>query len=118
MKFIEKIDPLTGEVFIASRSNQLFANDENRVRFNNEKAKELRDKKSFVDKQLHKNLLILIEIMNGKDEGVFHRQFLIGKGYSLNVLTHYESHTGKDCRAVYNYILFPEGSENIKIIKK
>ena len=41
MKPLEKTDPLTGEVFTAFRANQVFANDENRIRYNNLKAKEL-----------------------------------------------------------------------------
>ena len=45
MGSIEKIDPYTGEAFIALRSNQVFANGENRIRFNNEKAKEIRIEK-------------------------------------------------------------------------
>lgn len=118
MKSIEKIDPLTGERFIALRSNQVFATEENRIRFNNEKAKEIRIEKSFVDKPLHKNLLILTELMEGKLESIFHEQFLNGKGYSLNVMTHYEEYEGKSCRAIYNYLIMRIDSENIKIVKK
>ena len=92
MKSIEKIDPLTGERFIALRSNQVFATEENRIRFNNEKAKEIRIEKSFVDKPLHKNLLILTELMEGKLESIFHE--------------------------IYNYLIMRIDSENIKIVKK
>ena len=118
MEFIEKTDPFTGELFIPTRSNQVFATDENRVRFNNEKAKELRLKKSFVDKPLLKNIKVLDELLKGKTEIEVHKQFLLGKGYSLAVFTHYEEITGNRCHALYNYVLINKENEIIKIIKK
>lgn len=118
MKTFEKIDPLTGDVFLAIRSNQVFASDENRIRFNNLKAKEERLGKSFVDKPLLKNRRILNDLMDGKTEEVFHKQFLLGRGYNFSVLTHNEIFEGKAHIAVYNYILAPIDGEKIKIIKK
>ena len=56
--------------------------------------------------------------MGGKLECTFHEQFLNGKGYSLNVMTHYEEYEGKSCRAIYNYLIMRIDSENIKIVKK
>lgn len=118
MKTIEKTDPLTSEVFIPLRSNQVFANDENRIRFNNLKAKELRENKSQVDKPLLNNFRILTELMAGKQEEIFHKQFLLGRGYSFLVFTNYEDYNGKRCLAVYNYIIAPIEGDHIKIIKK
>ena len=118
MKQIEKTDPLTGEIFTAYRTNQVFATDENRIRFNNLKAKELRESKSQIDKPLLNNFRILNELMAGKKEEVFHKQFLLGKGYSFLVLTHYEEFNGKRFMAVYNFIIVPQEGDNIKIVRK
>jgi len=118
MKQIEKTDPLTGEIFTAYRTNQVFATDENRIRFNNLKAKELRNDKSQVDKPLHNNYRILNELMAGKQEAVFHKQFLLGRGYSFMVLTHYEELAGKNFMAVYNFIIVSQDGDKIKIVRK
>ena len=118
MKSIEKTDPLTGEVFTALRSNQVFANNENRIRYNNLKAKELRENKSHIDKPLLNNYRILNVLMTGKTEEFFHKQFLLGRGYSFLVLTHYEEHNEKKCIAVYNFILLPLDGDKIKVIRK
>lgn len=118
MKPIEKTDPLTGEIFIAFRANQVFATDENRIRFNNLKAKKLRESKSEIDKPLLINYRILNELMAGKKEEVFHKQFLLGKGYNFSVLTHNELINGKPHIAIYNFILAPVDGEKIKIIRK
>ena len=118
MNNIEKTDPLTGQVFIASRSNQVFASDENRIRYKNLKTKEIRESKSRIDKPLLNNFRILNDLMAGKDEEVFHKQFLLGRGYSFLVLTHYEEHNDNKYIAVYNFILMPLEGDKIKIIRK
>jgi hypothetical protein len=118
MKQIEKTDPLTGEIFTAFRANQVFATDENRIRFNNLKAKELRESKSEIDKPLLINFRILNELMVGKKEDVFHKQFLLGRGYSFMVLTHYEELAGKNFMAVYNFIIVSQEGDKIKIVRK
>lgn len=118
MKPIEKTDPFTGEIFIAFRANQVFASDENRIRYNNLKAKEIRESKSQVDKPLLNNFRILNELMTGKSEEVFHKQFLLGRGYNFTVLTHNEILNGKPHIAIYNFILAPVDGDKIKIIRK
>ncbi len=118
MEFIEKTDPLTGEPFFASRANQVFASDENRIKYNNLKAKTLRDRRSFVDKPLHTNLRILNELMGSKTEIELHRQFLIGKGFDVQVFTHSEEIDGKDYFAIYEFIIIPLPNDQIKIIRK
>ena len=52
------MDPLTGEEFVPKRSNQKFASRENQIRYNNLKAKEIRQAKSKTRKiSFKKNLL-------------------------------------------------------------
>ena len=118
MKFIEKTDPLTGEMFFPSRSNQVFANDENRIKYNNLKAKTFRDRKSFVDKPLHTNLRILNALMGTKTELELHRQFLIGRGFDVQVFTHSVELNGKDYYAIYEFVIIPLTNDQIKIVRK
>ena len=118
MKPIEKTDPLTGKKFTAFPANQVFATDENRIRFNNLKAKELRESKSEIDKPLLINFRILNQLMAGKKEEVFHKQFLLGRGHSFMVLTHYEERAGKNFMAVYNFIIVSQDGDKIKIVRK
>lgn len=117
MEFIEKIDPLTGEYFIPSRTNQVFATEENRIAYNNAKAKSFRNRKAFVDKPLHKNMQILSELLNGKNFVEVHRQFLLGRGFSLNTFTHYSEHQSKPYPSVYEFTIIPLGNDLFKIIR-
>jgi hypothetical protein len=111
-------DALTKQQFEPSRSNQRFQYPENRIRFHNLKAQAIRKEKRFIDKPLSQNYKILTDIMNGKKEGAFHRQFLLGKGFDFNVKTHYEFYNEKNWNAIYNYIIVPCTNDIIKIILK
>jgi hypothetical protein len=102
---MERKDLLTGETFIPQRINQVFASSANRITFHNVKATKLRHNSAYVNKPLHRNLKILNELMFGKKEQKFHKQFLIGKGYSFNVFTHYQKIENKNIPCIYNYAL-------------
>lgn len=110
-------DLLTDEEFIPLRINQKFARPMNRVIYYNNKANELRHKVAFVNKPLHINIRILDEIMKDKTESIFHQQFLLGKGFSFNVHTHYEKYDGKNHNAIYQYIILRLENDKIKIIR-
>lgn len=110
-------DLLTGEVFIAHRINQVFANAMNRIAYHNKKANELRHSAAYINKPLHTNLRILNELMKSKRERTFHKQFLLGKGFSFTVHNHINHHEGKNHYAVYQYTLVNLGDEQIKIIR-
>jgi len=106
----------SGEEFIPMRSNQKFANSYNRIKYHNEKLKEIREARSSVDNKLHKNYCILLALMKGKAQESFHKQFLIGKGYSFNVMTHYELYEKIKRHAVYDFLIIEDGY-SICIIK-
>ncbi len=112
-----KLDLLTGEEFIPKRSTQKFANAKNRIAYHNMNATKLRQSISHINKPLHQNLRILNELMNDKNEAVFHKQFLLGKGFSFSVHTHLEKYNDNNFCAVYQYIFFPLENQQIKIIK-
>jgi len=113
-----KVDLLTGEKFTAKRSNQNFANPQNRIKYYNEKAKKQRQRVAYINRPLQINLKILDELLLEKEKLVVHKQFLLGKGYSFEVFTHYSAFEGKNYYALYQYIIVPLENEQFKIVKK
>lgn len=110
-------DLLTGEAFVPQRINQVFAKSENRIAFHNKKANDLRHSAAFINKPLHVNLRILNELMKGKKERTFHKQYLLGKGFSFSVFNHVNFYEGKNYYAIYEYTVMNLGKDQIKIIK-
>ena len=53
-----QIDPFTGEEFIPKKISQRFANKENRIKFNNEKAKKIRIEQAPIINPLKLNFKI------------------------------------------------------------
>jgi hypothetical protein len=106
----------TGEGFNPTRANQKFASTKNRINYHNAKLKKVRDARASIDNKLHKNYHILLELMKDKTNGSFHKQFLKGKGYSFNVLTHYEEYKDKNRHAIYDFIIIEEVN-GIRIIR-
>jgi hypothetical protein len=113
---MKRQDLLTKEEFVPSRINQKFARPENRIKYYNDKAKQFRHSVSYINKPLHLNIKILRELMFGKKEATFHKQFLIGKGFSFGVLTHVKEYEGMNLYSVYNYTVITMANEQIKII--
>ena len=112
-----KTDPLTNEEFIPLRINQKFANPKNRIKFYNNKANSLRNSKRFVNRPLHKNLCILNDLMKGVKTKTFHKEFLLGKGYIFNIITHYSKYETKTLPALYQYLIKTfVGGDHISII--
>ena len=111
------IDKHTGEEFVKTRVNQVFAKAKNRIAYYNKKANDLRRSVAYINKPLHTNLRILNNLMALKREEVFHKQFLEGKGFSFAVHTHYGRVGDKSHFAIYQYVIMKEPNEQIKIIK-
>lgn len=111
------LDKLTKEEFIPKRINQRFAKASNRIKYHNEKAKELRNSVSNIYKPLHKNLLILNELMIQEKEKCFHKQYLLGKGYNLGLLTHKENYNKTVINVLFKYGIISIDEETIKIVK-
>lgn len=78
-------DHFTTEEFEPKRSNQRFANSKNRINYHNKIARKIRKEKAFIDKPLNTNFKILNDIMNDKENGSFHKEFLRNKGYNFKV---------------------------------
>lgn len=113
---MKRQDLLTNEEFIPLRINQKFAKAKNRIKFYNDKANEFRHSIAYINKPLHLNIRILNELMRGRKEATFHKQFLLGKGYSMGSYSHVEHYENKKQFAVHKYILLFLDNEQIKII--
>ena len=111
------IDPLTGEEFVQKKSSQKFACAENRIKYNNDRANEIRREKSVLDKPLSKNLRVLDEIMLGKTEGIFHDEFLIGREYTFSAFNCIKEHNGVRGYGIYHYLMLPHGKDYRKFIR-
>lgn len=104
----------SNEDFVQTRSNQKFANSKNRMKYHNERRKQIVGLRTSIDNKLHKNHNILVELMNGKDNKLFHKEFLRGKGFSFNVLTHYQNYQNKNRHAIYDFLIMEkDGALNI-----
>ncbi|QBZ98855.1 hypothetical protein [Flavobacterium sangjuense] len=118
MKKDTRKDPLTGEEFIPKKISQRFATPQNRIIWNNQKAAQTRLKRAFVDKPLHKNQAILLELINNKKEITVHEEFLRGRGYDFNMTSHFEMWEGKKHPCIYEFIIVSTiDNPQIKIIR-
>lgn len=110
-----KICPYSGEEFFPKRQNQKFAQPNYRIAFHNEKYNKIRKDRLSVDKQLHKNYSILLLEMLEETKKVFHKQYLLGKGFSFGVLTHYQKIDKVNRQALYDFLIISE-EDKITII--
>lgn len=115
---MKRQDLLTKEEFIPSRINQKFAKPQNRIKYYNDKANEFRHSIAYINKPLNLNIKILNDLMKGQGEAIYHKQYLLGKGYSMGIYTHIEQYDGKNQFAIHKYIIIPLPNEQIKIIKQ
>ncbi len=112
-----KKDLLTGETFSTQRNNQVFANSSTRIAYHNKQANDLRQSLAYINKPLRLNHRICIELMIGKKEAVFHKQFLLGKGFNFMVHSHVSANNGDYHYGIYQYSILNFGNDQIKIIK-
>ena len=110
-------DLLTGEEFEPKRSTQKFACSENRIKYNNMRANELRTEKSIIDKPLSNNLNILNKLMMGKNEAIFYNQYLLGKEYDFKVFNCVKEYNGTRGYGIYQYIMLHLENEQTKFIR-
>lgn len=118
MEPLIKTDPLTGEKFVAKRSNQRFATLENKNQYHNRKNAEINKERAFFDKPCKKGELVLRTLYKAKSDNIFHKEFLKGKGLSLDAYNHIVVINNEKIIAYYGYALrkVPD-SDNYQIIK-
>ena len=110
-------DPLTTEYFFKKRNNQKFASSKNRIAYHNRRANKLRKMMNNINRPLFVNNRILLEIMEGKPKSIFHKQFLLGKGFSFAVFTHYTDWEGAGRPSIYDFIIVSLNDEKVQVIK-
>ena len=112
-----QIDPFTGEEFIPKKISQRFANKENRIKFNNEKAKKIRIKQAPTINPLKLNFKIIEELLGTKMEIILNKEFLRGKGFDFTINSGMESFNGKIYPLIFGYLIITDFSNNeVKII--
>ena len=112
-----KVDLLTGEKFSARRANQKFISSKNRVQYHNKRAAEIRKAKSQLERPLNDNFRVLTALLDGKKTGTYHKEYLLGKGFTFGVMTHHMNYEGKAHRAIYNFLIMDIGNDQFKIVK-
>lgn len=112
-----KIDPLTGEEFTPKKISQRFANKENRIKFNNEKAKSLRIELAPVINPLKLNYKIIKELIGDNMVLIKNKEFLKGKGFDFTVSTGNEIFKGKIYPMIFEYLIINDFSNyEVKIM--
>ena len=109
-------DPLTKEEFIAKRVNQKFAKPENRIKFYNSQANELRKETSVIDKVIKKSHRLIRLLVGNKKEVEFSRDYLDGYGVDLSAFNHLVNINGKKYPAIYEFVIIVVNDNLIKII--
>jgi hypothetical protein len=112
----EALDPLTGETFIKKRNNQVFANRENQISFNNLKAQEKRKALAQINKILDKNRQILKTVLGRDTEITKSLDFLLGAGFHFGMNTHTMKIREKKWSCVYDYAYRLVAENKFKII--
>jgi hypothetical protein len=113
-----KIDPLTGDKFVAKRTNQRFACIENKIRYHNRKNAEMNKERAFIEKPCKQSHLILKAIYNPKSDNIYNRYFLEGKGLRFDAFNRIVDTKYGKLHAYYEYaIRIIPNSDNVQIIK-
>lgn len=113
---IRRVDPLTGEKFFAKRVNQKFARPENRIKFHNSQANELRKETSVIDKVIKRTHKLIRQLMGNKSEAEFSKDYLDGYGVNLDAFNHLVAIKGVNYPAVYEFVIIVVNDNLIKII--
>ena len=100
---MKRNDLLTGEPFVAKRINHKFAKPTNRITFHNRKATKLRHSVQHINQPLHNNLKILNEVMQNITKKKLHREWLLGRGFNLGVMTHYSEFGEEQRKCIYDF---------------
>jgi hypothetical protein len=115
---IRQKDPLTGELFFPKRANQKFARPENRIKFNNDAANELRREREHINKPIHSSHLKIRKLMFGKIKAEFSFDYMEGAEIVFKAFTHYELYRGLLRPAIFEFIvIIDEPNKKITIIK-
>jgi hypothetical protein len=115
---LKRKDPYSGEEFIAKRVNQRFARPENRIKYNNNVANELRREREHINKPIHSSHLKIRKLMLRKIKAEFSFDYMEGAEIVFKVFTHYELYRGLLRPAIFEFIvIIDEPNKKITIIR-
>ena len=115
---LRRTDPLTGEKFFATRANQKFARPENRIKFNNDAANDLRREREYINKPIHSSHAKLRKLMLGKIKAEFSFDYMEGAEIVFKAFTHFELYRGLLRPAIFEFIvIIDEPNKKITIIR-
>ncbi|RAR73862.1 hypothetical protein [Flavobacterium aciduliphilum] len=109
-----RTDPQTGELFFPKRANQKFARPENRIKFNNDAANELRKERECINKAIHTAHIKLRKLMTGLNKAEFSFDYMDGAEIEFNAFTHFELYDKILRPAIYEFVLITD-KQNKKI---
>ena len=110
-------DPLTKEEFEPKRTNQRFANPENRINYHNEIAREKRKLTSKVNYTLTRNWNIILKQLDGKRKVMRSYEFMLGAGFDFDYFQRqYHINDSVFCR-IYNCIYLINDDDMVRLGK-
>ncbi|GGE31538.1 hypothetical protein [Psychroflexus planctonicus] len=94
--------PFSGELFKPKRSNQKFASSKNRIAYYNQQYRQKRLPLERINQKLFYNYSILEIALDSKQKVLVSKDFLIGRGYNFDLLTHLIELGNYPCFGLYN----------------
>lgn len=70
---------------------------------------------AFVNKPLMKTFKVFSELLANKDEGIFHNEFLLGKGVSFEVFTNLKEYKEGIAYGVFEFWYIKVDDVNFKV---
>jgi hypothetical protein len=102
--------------FVPRRNNQIFYDSQARKNYHNNRNNAIRKNMAYINKPLMKNYKVFSELLADKDIGIYHNEFLLGKGVSFSVFTNLKNYKEGIAYAVFEfwYIKVDEFNYQIK----
>lgn len=110
-------DPFTGESFEPKRSNQIFANEQNRINYNNSKAKKLRNELNRINHKLLKNFKIMNELTLEHPILNVSKLDLQKCGFDFRFMTHFSEQNGNHVPTIYYFTIEVVENNKYRITK-
>ena len=75
------------------------------------KQKKIRHNKSSIDRKLHRNYCIIIELIKDNEIINCSKDFLLGKGFDFGVLTHFNEYNNNRYPSIYDFMFYEKDNE-------
>ena len=114
---LKKVDPYSGDEFIATRRNQVYKNRRTQIAANNERIRQRRQSKYHIDKILNYNREILLKTIGGLNEITTPIQSLLEQGFVLGYQTHIKKNNNGEIKFYLYEFEITQTNNAIKITK-